>query len=283
MNASLSILVLVSVGLGAAAALVVSRGPFRTLATDTPNGIAALIAVGAAARRDGVKAWLAHTRHRTAAASLALGTAVAVFVGGWLAAGVIALLVRGNSSVAHLDSGVAHWGYEHASGLSLKALRIISLFGNSAVVAGLALALALVEWWRRHNAFIVLFITAVVIGDGVITIGAKLAMDRARPALNPVAETLGPSFPSGHASLAAAFFAAVALLLSQRGGKTLTAVAGGVAVMIAVAVALSRVLLDVHWLTDVVAGLAVGWGWFAFCVLAFDGSLRRTKAVEARD
>jgi membrane-associated phospholipid phosphatase len=214
---------------------------------------------------------------------LALCAGVTVFVVGWLAAGVIALLVRGNASVADLDSGVAHWGYDHASSLSLKAFEIISLLGNSVVVGGLAFVLAVLEWWRRHNAFIVLFIAAVVIGDGVITIGAKLAMDRARPALNPVAETLGPSFPSGHASLAAAFFAAAALLLSQRGGRTMTAVAGGIAVMAAVAVALSRVLLDVHWLTDVVAGLAVGWGWFAFCVLAFDGSLRRTKVVEAHD
>jgi membrane-associated phospholipid phosphatase len=283
MNAALPILVLVSFGLGGAAALVVSRSPFRALATETPNGIAAIIAARAAARRDGVKAWLAATRHRTTASSLALCAGVAVFVVGWLAAGVIALLVRGNASVADLDSGVAHWGYDHASSLSLKAFEIISLLGNSVVVGGLAFVLAVLEWWRRHNAFIVLFIAAVVIGDGVITIGAKLAMDRARPALNPVAETLGPSFPSGHASLAAAFFAAAALLLSQRGGRTMTAVAGGIAVMAAVAVALSRVLLDVHWLTDVVAGLAVGWGWFAFCVLAFDGSLRRTKVVEAHD
>ena len=37
--------------------------------------------------------------------------------------------------------------------------------------------------------------------------------------------------------------------------------------MIAVAVATSRALLGVHWLTDVIAGLAIGWGWFALVVL----------------
>jgi membrane-associated phospholipid phosphatase len=283
MGFSLPLLAFVSVTAGAVGGFVVSRNPFRALATDSPNGVAAVIALRAAARRDGVKAWLAAARHRTTAAFLALCAGLAVFVIGWLTVGVIALLVRGSASVADVDAGVAQWGYDHASSLSVKALDGISLLGNSVVVGVLALLLAIAEWWRRHTVFIVLFIAAVVIGDGVITVGAKLAMDRARPALNPVAHTLGPSFPSGHASLAAAFFAAAALLLSQHGGKTRTGVLGGGAVMIAVAVALSRVLLDLHWLTDVVAGLAVGWGWFAFCVLAFDGSLRQTRVVRSRD
>jgi membrane-associated phospholipid phosphatase len=283
MSFSLPLLAFVSVTAGAVAAFVVSRNPFRALATDSPNGVAAVIALRAAARRDGVKAWLAATRHRTTAACLALCAGLAVFVVGWLAVGVIALLVRGNASVADVDAGVAQWGYDHASSLSLKALDGISLLGNSVVVAPLALLLAVAEWWRRRNLFITLFIAAIVIGDALITIGAKLAMDRARPALNPLAHTLGPSFPSGHASLAAAFFAAAALLLSQRAGKRMTGLLGGAAVMIAVAVAVSRVLLDLHWLTDVVAGLAVGWGWFAFCVLAFDGSLRQPRVVRSRD
>jgi membrane-associated phospholipid phosphatase len=283
MGISLPILALVSIAAGGIAAFVVSRDPFRALATESPNGLAAVVALKAAARRDGIKGWLKVTRHRTTAASLALCAGLAVFVLGWLSVGTLALLVRENGSVLRLDSGVAHCGYEHASRLSLKALELISLLGNSWMICGLALVLAAVEWWRRHNGFIVLFIAAVVIGDGVITIGAKLAMDRARPTLSPIAQTLGPSFPSGHASIAAAFFASAALLLSQRRGRKTTAALGGAAVTIAVAVATSRVLLDLHWLTDVVAGLAVGWGWFAFCVLAFDGSLRYGRPIRLPD
>ena len=45
--------------------------------------------------------------------------------------------------------------------------------------------------------------------------------------------------------------------------------------LIAVAVATSRVLLGVHWLTDVLAGLALGWSWFALCSIAFGGRILR--------
>jgi membrane-associated phospholipid phosphatase len=49
-----------------------------------------------------------------------------------------------------------------------------------------------------------------------------------------------------------------------------------------VAVAASRVLLAVHWTSDVVAGLALGWAWFALCAVAFGGRLLRFGATAER-
>lgn len=55
----------------------------------------------------------------------------------------------------------------------------------------------------------------------------------------------------------------------------------GVAVGVAVVVAGTRVLPGVHWLTDVLAGLAVGWAWFALWSMAFGGRLLEFGAPAA--
>jgi membrane-associated phospholipid phosphatase len=56
-------------------------------------------------------------------------------------------------------------------------------------------------------------------------------------------------------------------------------VLAGLAAAIAVGVAATRVLLDAHWLTDVIAGLALGWAWFAVCAIAFGGRILRFGAA----
>ena len=114
-------------------------------------------------------------------------------------------------------------------------------------VAGLLVAA--VEWRRGSSRLVVPFLLVVVVGDKVLTTAVKELLDRARPTLNPIAETLGPSLPSGHSSTAAAFFAGAALVLGVGRPRRTRAALAGVGVGVAVAVACSRVLLDVHWLS----------------------------------
>jgi undecaprenyl-diphosphatase len=118
-----------------------------------------------------------------------------------------------------------------------------------------------------------LFLVVVVLGNNLITGLVKDLMDRARPVLNPIAETLGPSFPSGHTSTAAAFYAAAAVVLARDRGPVAFKLLTSAAVGIAVAVACTRVLLDVHWLSDVLAGLALGWAWVTLCAFVLGPQL----------
>jgi membrane-associated phospholipid phosphatase len=201
------------------------------------------------------------------ALTLALGLAI---VGGVLI-GLLAYLVRSSGTLVHLDFSVGQWGVDHATRWSTDVLRLVTQLGNTYVVVAVLVVVALVEFVRVPNRWVPVFLVTVVVGDVVLVNTIKGILNRVRPTFDPIAETLGPSFPSGHSALAAAFYAAAALVLARRRSPRARALLAGVAVAIAVAVACSRVLLGVHWMSDVIAGLAFGWAWFGICAIAFGG------------
>jgi len=122
---------------------------------------------------------------------------------------------------------------------------------------------------------VVLFAAAVLGGEKILVNGLKGIINRDRPDVLHLVEAVGSSFPSGHAGAAAAVWPAVALILGRTARRPVRAVFAGVAVLIAVAVAASRALLGVHWLTDVVAGGVIGYGWFVIVAVVFGGRAQR--------
>lgn len=205
------------------------------------------------------------------ATGLALTVALGVVVVGGIVLGTLAYLVRTSSVLADLDDSVAQWGADNAGPVSERGLTLITQLGETWFAVVLLIVVAVVGYLRRPSRWIPVFLLTVFVGQWVLTNSIKELLDRVRPSLNPIAETLGPSFPSGHTTTAAAMWAAAALVLARgtsRHGRSL--LAGG-AVGVAVAVACTRVFLDVHWLTDTIAGLFLGWAWFAVCSIAFGG------------
>ncbi|MYL67741.1 phosphatase PAP2 family protein [Halorubrum distributum] len=88
----------------------------------------------------------------------------------------------------------------------------------------------------------------------------------------------GFGFPSGHATGGAAAYLAVALLYDRFWTDRARYLAAGA---VAVAVAASRVIIEVHYLVDVLAGLAVGAGTVAVALwLAGDPRVRRSASAE---
>lgn len=226
-------------------------------------------AQGPAARR----ATRAARRDPEKATGLALTLALlAIFVGGVVLT-ALAVVVRSTDALAGIDSAIAEWGDHHASSWTHDALTLVTQLGEAYLVAVIAIVVAGVELARTRSRWVVPFLIAVIFGDKLLTAGIKEVVDRARPEIEVVAATLGPSFPSGHTSTAAASWAAFALVAGRWWGRKSWPALAGLAVGIAVAVALSRVFLDVHWLTDVLGGLALGWAWFAACAIAFGGRL----------
>ena len=210
-----------------------------------------------------------------AATGLALTLALLVVIGGGVLFALLAYLVRSNAHLHGVDNGVAKWGSAHASAFSTDGLNVVTQFGGAYVVIALSIVLAVGLTIIDRSAWVIPFVIAVMGGEEILTLIVKDLADRVRPTFNPAAASLGPSFPSGHSATAAAFYACVALLIGRQRGRPARAALTGLAVGLAVAVAASRVLLDVHWLTDVIAGLALGWVWFSVCAVAFGGRLLR--------
>lgn len=79
----------------------------------------------------------------------------------------------------------------------------------------------------------------------------------------------GFSFPSGHATAAAATYLALALVVAavRPNWDARIAVASGVGT--AIAVAATRAMLGVHWFSDVLGGLILGWAWCLVCAWLF--------------
>lgn len=221
--------------------------------------------------------WLSRTLRRRldpeAATGLALTLALVVVILGGLVLGTLAYLIRASRTVVEVDTSVGQWGVDHASHVSTDGLQVVTNLAGTWTVVALIAVVALVEYLRVPNRWVPVFLVAVVVGDVVIVNAIKYTLDRVRPTFNPIAETLGPSFPSGHSATAAAVYAAIALVVARRRSPRVRALLAGAAAAVAVAVAASRVLLGVHWLSDVVAGVAFGWAWFALCAIAFGGRL----------
>jgi undecaprenyl-diphosphatase len=275
----LLVLVAVALAFGAVAALLASRYPGAPAAVARPTVDVAQEAGRTLARHGRLRALLGRRLDPQQATGLALTLAsVVVFVGGLVLA-ALALVVRASDGLVRIDSAVANWGARHATAASTQGLKVVTQLGETWTVLAVGLTLALIELVRTRSRWVAPFLVLVVAGDKLLTTSVKELVDRARPALNPIAETLGPSFPSGHSSTAAAFWAAAALVVSRWCPRRVRVALVGVAVALAVAVAASRVLLDVHWLTDVLGGLALGWAWFAVCAVAFGGRLLRFGAT----
>jgi membrane-associated phospholipid phosphatase len=145
--------------------------------------------------------------------------------------------------------------------LVVDVLVFVTGFGRpqALAVASVLVAAVLVATGRPRLA---VFVVVATIGAWLVDNALKDLVGRSRPAFDdPLARSSGASFPSGHAMVAGAAYGAVAIVVRRR-WVTMT-----MAVVVAV-IAMTRVALGVHWLTDVLVGAALGAAWAWACARA---------------
>jgi undecaprenyl-diphosphatase len=155
-------------------------------------------------------------------------------------------------------------------------LRDLSYLGD-ATVAGLAAGCIAVGCAVVSRAIRPLAQIALAYGGAALfTVMIKLAVRRP-PAYGPVRGLLSSTFPSGHAFIAAAVYGMAAILLTRsRLRPSLRRTITGFLVLLILTVALARVYLLVHYVSDVLAGLVFGMVWVAAIVDAERRAGRQT-------
>jgi undecaprenyl-diphosphatase len=157
--------------------------------------------------------------------------------------------------------------------------RDITAFGSPVVVLLLTAAVLGYLWLQRRYGAL-WFVVVATIGGGLLGRLLKEIFARERPDPLPCLWVSSPSFPSGHAVLAAVVYLTLGILLARLEPRLLLKTYFlGVMMTLAFLVGLSRVYLGVHYPTDVLAGWTVGLVWGLLCWLAAR-SLQRHGAVE---
>lgn len=201
----------------------------------------------------------------------AIALAAVLVIGGAAVIGVTLAMIRADTGLARVDTPIAEWTAQNASEFSTTIMRELSKFGGTAYVVVAAVGVSVYSARRDRGRAAVLFVVVAMIGQFLVSNSIKWSVDRARPSLSNLTGFAGTSFPSGHAVAGAAVWVSVAFLLGRGRSRTVRGVLFGVAVGLGVIVAGTRVALGVHWTTDVIVGVVIGWVWFAICALLFGG------------
>jgi undecaprenyl-diphosphatase len=166
-------------------------------------------------------------------------------------------------AIGDLDGAVNRWITEHRSDAVVVPMRVLDVAGKGLVTIPLRIAILAWLLLRRRGATALAFVLAWASSEAILQV-MKWFYARGRPP-EPVVATTGFSFPSGHATAAATIGVGLVLVLLAPGpARRRWEVAAAV---FAFAMAVSRVLLGVHWLSDVVTGVLLG----ASCVVVAFG------------
>jgi membrane protein DedA with SNARE-associated domain/membrane-associated phospholipid phosphatase len=196
---------------------------------------------------------------------LTLG-AMSLIGASWLFGGIAEDVVSGDP-ITVIDVQVAQWFHAHATA-SMTQVMLVVTHGHGPLAISLA-TVVIAAWLAWKKNWYWLFCVGVTVPSGMLlNVFMKYAFQRARPSFDdPLLALTTYSFPSGHVAGTTLFYGVIAALLISRTTawrwRVMTALG---ALMMVALVALTRVYLGVHYLSDVLAAFAEGIAWLALCL-----------------
>lgn len=169
----------------------------------------------------------------------------------------------------------------HASEEQLRAFAVLTHLGDKAFLTLLVVAVAGLLLWRRQHFIAAAWLVACALG-GLLNTALKAIFERARPEfVHGFATAEGWSFPSGHSSGSMIVYGLLGYLAVLYTPKSIHVPTAAVAMTLVVCVGSSRVILQVHYFSDVLGGFAVGASWIAAWIAGLE-VLRRAERHNLR-
>jgi membrane-associated phospholipid phosphatase len=211
-----------------------------------------------------LRAFLRARFERNSHLGLPLTMAVLVLLGASWFFGSIAEEVATGDEITNLDLKVSQWFHSHANKLLTRAVLVVTHLHGIAGLTILSLFMAVFMFRKKEWSWLLTLAVAIP-GGTLLNVGFKHIFERARPHFDePLLSLTTYSFPSGHAAGATVFYGVLAAyLISKVRLWRWRALIAASAVALVALVALSRLYLGVHYLSDVVAGIAEGIAWLA--------------------
>ena len=183
---------------------------------------------------------------------------------------ILAFAIEADGRLVALDQHVTDAAHAMLGPTVLSVLAVITQFGGSheLVIAGAGISVILLL--LRRPLLASGFALSLISNGLLIRIG-KEHFQRMRPLHEhgPVIES-GYSFPSGHAAGSLMFYGMLAYVLAVLLPASWHRLVLAVAITMVALIGCSRVLLQVHFVSDVSAGYALAIGWLALCVSAIE-------------
>lgn len=174
------------------------------------------------------------------------------------------------------DDAVIQWVDQVSSSFLLGMMEIISMIGSSEAVLLLTFVITVIFLFKRDWFHTIFFLT-VSVGGVVLNFVLKFLFQRERPGemshievFNFSLDIPSYSFPSGH-MMRATILLLFLVYISHRFMKhtALKTLAYILFTVTLVGVALSRLFLDAHFLSDVLAAVSISIVWFCLCYFVF--------------